>query len=302
MLAARISNLKNELVSPDQAISDAGTTRNPFDDVVARVYAEYQGRLRAANAVDFDDLIGEVVRTSRIYRKWPSTIGVGSAMCLSTNIRILNHAQYVLVSRLVGTPVVRSAPVSCASCYLDQSIYAFRGATIRNIEEFEKDYPNATSILFCKQNYRSTRLFLSAANALIARNENRREKKLWTDLGDGGQIKGYVADNEHDEARFIANEIDSLVDSGDFHYSDIAVFYRTNNSSRALEEVFIRMGVPYNVVGGTRFISAARFAMLSPICALSKTSTTMFPSAALLTRRAGASVIELILRSHLRRR
>lgn len=253
VLAARISNLKNELVSPDQAISDAGTTRNPFDDVVARVYAEYQGRLRAANAVDFDDLIGEVVRIFEDYPQVAEYYRRRFRHVLVDEYQDTNHAQYVLVSRLVGTPGSEVSPSElCVVGDSDQSIYAFRGATIRNIEEFEKDYPNATSILL-EQNYRSTQTILSAANALIARNENRREKKLWTDLGDGGQIKGYVADNEHDEARFIANEIDSLVDSGDFHYSDIAVFYRTNNSSRALEEVFIRMGVPYNVVGGTRF-------------------------------------------------
>src|SRR5699024_7191764 len=157
------------------------------------------------------------------------------------------------VSALVGKPGGEVPPSElCVVGDSDQSIYAFRGATIRNIEEFEEDYPDAESILL-EQNYRSTQTILSAANALIARNENRREKKLWTDLGEGEQIKGYVADNEHDEARFITNEIDDLVDRRQATYSDIAVFYRTNNSSRPLEDVFIRMGVPYTVVGGTRF-------------------------------------------------
>ena len=125
----------------------------------------------------------------------------------------------------------------------DQSIYAFRGATIRNIEDFERDFPNATTILL-EQNYRSTQNILNAANSVISRNAGRREKRLWTDSGEGELIVGYVADNEHDEARFVAEEIDALADRGDITYNDVAVFYRTNNSSRALEEVFIRAGIP----------------------------------------------------------
>ncbi|MDK8768926.1 DNA helicase PcrA [Corynebacterium freneyi] len=253
VLSNRISNLKNELIGPDQAASDAETTRNPFDEVVARVFREYQVRLRAANALDFDDLIGETVR---IFREHPDVAEYYRRRfrhVLVDEYQDTNHAQYALVSALVGKPGGDVPPSElCVVGDSDQSIYAFRGATIRNIEEFEEDYPDAESILL-EQNYRSTQTILSAANALIARNENRREKKLWTDLGEGEQIKGYVADNEHDEARFIANEIDDLVDRRQATYSDIAVFYRTNNSSRPLEDVFIRMGVPYTVVGGTRF-------------------------------------------------
>ena len=253
VLSNRISNLKNELIGPDQAASDAETTRNPFDEVVARVFREYQVRLRAANALDFDDLIGETVR---IFREHPDVAEYYRRRfrhVLVDEYQDTNHAQYALVSALVGKPGGEVPPSElCVVGDSDQSIYAFRGATIRNIEEFEEDYPDAESILL-EQNYRSTQTILSAANALIARNENRREKKLWTDLGEGEQIKGYVADNEHDEARFIANEIDDLVDRRQASYSDIAVFYRTNNSSRPLEDVFIRMGVPYTVVGGTRF-------------------------------------------------
>ena len=253
VLSNRISNLKNELIGPDQAASDAETTRNPFDEVVARVFREYQVRLRAANALDFDDLIGETVR---IFREHPDVAEYYRRRfrhVLVDEYQDTNHAQYALVSALVGKPGGEVPPSElCVVGDSDQSIYAFRGATIRNIEEFEEDYPDAESILL-EQNYRSTQTILSAANALIARNENRREKKLWTDLGEGEQIKGYVADNEHDEARFIANEIDDLVDRGEATYSDIAVFYRTNNSSRPLEDVFVRMGLPYTVVGGTRF-------------------------------------------------
>ena len=253
VLSNRISNLKNELIGPDRAASDAETTRNPFDEVVARVFREYQVRLRAANALDFDDLIGETVR---IFREHPDVAEYYRRRfrhVLVDEYQDTNHAQYALVSALVGKPGGEVPPSElCVVGDSDQSIYAFRGATIRNIEEFEEDYPDAESILL-EQNYRSTQTILSAANALIARNENRREKKLWTDLGEGEQIKGYVADNEHDEARFIANEIDDLVDRGEATYSDIAVFYRTNNSSRPLEDVFVRMGLPYTVVGGTRF-------------------------------------------------
>ena len=134
----------------------------------------------------------------------------------------------------------------------DQSIYAFRGATIRNILEFEADYPHATTILL-EQNYRSTQTILTAANAVIARNPDRRPKRLWTDAGSGSRVVGYVADNEHDEASFIAEEIDRLCDHEGVRPGDVAVFYRTNAQSRALEEVFVRVGLPYKVVGGTRF-------------------------------------------------
>ena len=135
----------------------------------------------------------------------------------------------------------------------DQSIYAFRGATIRNIEEFERDYPDARTILL-EQNYRSTQNILSAANSVISRNTGRREKRLWTESGEGELITGYVADNEHDEAsvrRVRDRQARSI--RGDAKFGDVAVFYRTNNSSRALEEIFIRLGVPYKVVGGVRF-------------------------------------------------
>ncbi len=134
----------------------------------------------------------------------------------------------------------------------DQSIYAFRGATIRNILQFEEDYPDATTILL-EQNYRSTQTILSAANAVIERNESRRPKNLWTNAGSGARITGYVADTEHDEAQFVADEIDRLTDKGDAKAGDVAVFYRTNAQSRVFEEIFIRVGLPYKVVGGVRF-------------------------------------------------
>ncbi|MGX1739248.1 DNA helicase PcrA [Corynebacterium flavescens] len=252
VLANQISNLKNDLVSPDSAASEAAKTKNPFDTVIAQVYAEYQRRLRAANAVDFDDLIGEVVR---IFREYPQVVAFYRRRfrhVLIDEYQDTNHAQYALVSELVGKGELSAeAPQLCVVGDSDQSIYAFRGATIRNIQEFERDYPQAKTILL-EQNYRSTQTILNAANAVISKNEGRREKNLWTAHGQGKKIIGYVADNEHDEARFIASEIDSLADQGR-SYSDIAIMYRTNNASRALEDIFVRSGIPYKVVGGTRF-------------------------------------------------
>ena len=249
LLAAAISALKTELTDPDVASDEAAATRNPFDRTIAEVYTEYQRRLRAANALDFDDLIGETVRVFTTHPEIAAYYRKRFRHVLIDEYQDTNHAQYVLISTLVGTGSDASELSVVGDS--DQSIYAFRGATIRNIEEFERDYPQARTILL-EQNYRSTQNILSAANAVISHNHGRREKKLWTDHGAGAKITGYVADNEHDEARFIATEIDALFDTG-VGYGDIAVMYRTNNSSRAIEEVFIRTGIPYKVVGGTRF-------------------------------------------------
>ena len=166
-----------------------------------------------------------------------------------------NHAQYMLVRELVagGDPALGVPPAElCVVGDADQSIYAFRGATIRNILDFEKDYPDATTILL-EQNYRSTQTILSAANAVISRNASRKPKNLWSDAGEGAPIVGYVADNEHDEASFVASEVDRLTDEDGVLPSHVAVFYRTNAQSRVFEEVFIRVGLPYKVVGGVRF-------------------------------------------------
>ncbi|MDK8500394.1 UvrD-helicase domain-containing protein [Corynebacterium pseudodiphtheriticum] len=258
VLANAISNLKNELQNPAEAAAAAATTKNPFETTVAEVYAEYQRRLRAANAVDFDDLIAEVVRIFQQHEQVAEYYRRRFRHVLIDEYQDTNHAQYALVAALVGKgngarpgPEQISAPELCVVGDSDQSIYAFRGATIRNIEEFERDYPQARAILL-EQNYRSTQNILTAANAVITNNAGRREKKLWTDQGAGDNIIGYVADNEHDEARFIAAEIDELSDQG-YSYNDISVMYRTNNASRALEDIFVRSGIPYKVVGGTKF-------------------------------------------------
>ncbi|WP_445228013.1 UvrD-helicase domain-containing protein [Corynebacterium sp. USCH3] len=244
-----ISNWKNELQGPEDALREAQEDGNRHREAIAQVYRDYQVRLRQANAVDFDDLIGEVVGLLRNNRGVADHYRRRFRHILVDEYQDTNHAQYVLVSTLVGTD---DPGELCVVGDADQSIYAFRGATVRNIEEFERDYPHARTILL-EQNYRSTQNILSAANAVIARNQGRRDKNLWTDSGDGALIGGYVADNEHDEARFIAQTIDELVDRGDASYGDIAVMYRTNNSSRVVEDVLVRSGLPYRVVGGTRF-------------------------------------------------
>ncbi|CDO07075.1 DNA helicase PcrA [Mycolicibacterium cosmeticum] len=256
VLSNGISNLKNELVDPERAVAELTDSSDDMSKTVASVFGEYQRRLRAANALDFDDLIGETVGVLQAFPQVAQYYRRRFRHILVDEYQDTNHAQYVLVRELVGggpedTGEVPPAEL-CVVGDADQSIYAFRGATIRNIEDFERDYPNATTILL-EQNYRSTQTILNAANAVISRNAGRREKRLWTDSGDGELIVGYVADNEHDEARFVAGEIDALADQNQINYNDVAVFYRTNNSSRALEEVFIRSGIPYKVVGGVRF-------------------------------------------------
>ena len=256
LLANGISNLKNELIGPEQAAAEASEAAEEMAGIIAQVYGEYQRRLRAANALDFDDLIGETVGILQAFPQIAQYYRRRFRHILVDEYQDTNHAQYVLVRELVGHHLDENDGVTaselCVVGDADQSIYAFRGATIRNIEDFERDYPDATTILL-EQNYRSTQTILNAANSVIARNTGRREKRLWTEEGEGELIVGYVADNEHDEARFVAEEIDALADSEGVKYSDVAVFYRTNNSSRALEEVFIRAGIPYKVVGGVRF-------------------------------------------------
>ena len=248
--ANHISNLKNELIDEE---SYAPTPGNHLESVIGEVYREYQQRLRRANAFDFDDLISATVAVLQLFPDVAEYYHRRFRHILVDEYQDTNHAQYILVRELVGDGADGVPPAQlCVVGDADQSIYAFRGATIRNIEEFERDYPNATTILL-EQNYRSTQTILSAANAIIRKNEGRREKRLWSDAGDGANVIGYVADDERDEAQFIASEIDNLVDLGQAKPSDVAVFYRTNAQSRAVEEVFIRVGLPYRVVGGVRF-------------------------------------------------
>jgi DNA helicase-2/ATP-dependent DNA helicase PcrA len=253
--SAQVSNLKNELID-DETYSAGLDEASHQERMVAEAYRMYQARLRQANAMDFDDLIMATVNILQAFPDVAEYYHRRFRHVMVDEYQDTNTAQYQLVRELVGhassdpdaVPPAELAVVGDA----DQSIYAFRGATIRNIVEFEQDYPDARTILL-EQNYRSTQTILRAANSVIAKNSDRRPKNLWTDSGDGAKIVGYVADSEHDEAAFIARQIDSLGDEHGVKPKDVAVFYRTNAQSRAVEEVFVRVGLPYKVVGGTRF-------------------------------------------------
>ena len=247
---AQVSNLKNELIDYE---TYSTRTTNQMEQTLAQAYGEYQRRLQRANAFDFDDLISGTVALLQLFPDVAEHYRRRFRHIMVDEYQDTNHAQYVLVKELVGvdTPSLPAGQL-CVVGDADQSIYAFRGATIRNIEEFERDYPSARTILL-EQNYRSTQTILTAANAVIARNQGRRAKNLWTDSGDGQPIVVYVADDEHDEASFIANTIDSLTDNDGYKPSDVAVFYRTNAQSRSVEDIFVRVGMPYRVVGGVRF-------------------------------------------------
>jgi DNA helicase-2/ATP-dependent DNA helicase PcrA len=244
MLAAEVSNLKNELVEPETFVARAA---GPRQRAIAEAYTSYQRRLRQAQALDFDDLIMETVRLFKGHPEVAKRYRERFTHVLVDEYQDTNHAQYELVKELVG-----DTGELCVVGDADQSIYAFRGATIRNILEFERDYPDARTILL-EQNYRSTQTILNAANSVIDRNPDRKPKRLWSDQGAGEAIVGYVADAEHAEADWVAREIKRLRDDHGYRPADVAVFYRTNAQSRVFEEVFIRTGLPYKVVGGVRF-------------------------------------------------
>ncbi|MCW2797168.1 DNA helicase PcrA [Nocardioides sp.] len=255
-----VSNHKNELRDAEDATKEA---RNQLEETYAAAYTLYQQRLRQANALDFDDLIMTTVHLFQTFPEVRETYRRRFRHVLVDEYQDTNHAQYALIHELCadqfeepgsddGAPAERVEPAELMVVGdADQSIYAFRGANIRNILDFEQDFPNATSILL-EQNYRSTQTILTAANSVIGHNKGRKDKVLWSDAGDGARIVGYVADDEHDEARFVSGEIDALTDQG-VRPADVAVFYRTNAQSRVFEEVFIRTGQPYKVVGGVRF-------------------------------------------------
>lgn len=243
-LAAEISNAKNDLLDAD---AFAASAIGPHEARVADVYREYERRLRDADAMDFDDLLVQTVRLLREHDDVREQYARRFAHVLVDEYQDTNRAQYEL-ARMWSS----GSGNLCVVGDSDQSIYAFRGADIRNILEFERDYPDA-AVIMLEQNYRSTQPILDAANALINHNENRRHKHLFTDSTGGDLIRRFEADSEHDEAAFVATEIDRLVDTAGVRLGDVAVFYRTNAMSRALEEVLVRSGIGYRVVGGTRF-------------------------------------------------
>ena len=277
----RISKLKNELSDAESYARQANMT-DPAERVFVEVFADYQRQLQRANAFDFDDLIGQTVYLFRAFPQVADTYRRRFRHILVDEYQDTNHAQYALIHELTR-PVsgVGSAPDPYASNGMmifepdpepsagagapgasltvvgdsDQSIYAFRGADIRNISEFERDFPGAKVVLL-EQNYRSTQNILSAANAVIGNNFDRKDKKLWSDRGDGDKIIGFTGYSQHDEAQFVADEVEALHRAG-MPYSEMAVFYRTNSQSRALEEIFIRSAVPYKIMGGTKFYERA---------------------------------------------
>jgi DNA helicase-2/ATP-dependent DNA helicase PcrA len=278
----KISKLKNELADAE-SYARAANMSDPAERVFVEVFADYQRALTRANAFDFDDLIAQTVYLFRAFPAIADAYRRRFRHILVDEYQDTNHAQYALIHELTRAPGSGDAPEgfdggggmmifepahrqaagadapAAASLTVvgdsDQSIYAFRGADIRNISEFERDYPGAKVVLL-EQNYRSTQNILSAANAVISHNFDRKDKKLWTDVGAGDAIVGFTGYSQHDEAQFVADEIEALHRRGTA-YGDIAVFYRTNSQSRALEEIFIRSALPYKIMGGTKFYERA---------------------------------------------
>ncbi len=252
-----VSNAKNQLQGP-QDLAPGVTTA--LERTYLECYTEYQKRLRQANALDFDDLIMSTVSLLQQHPEIREYWRRRFRQVLVDEYQDTNHAQYELIHQLcaddlvgaTGQPPRISPPGLMVVGDADQSIYGFRGADISNILEFEQGFPSARVIML-EQNYRSTQNILDAANAVIERNSGRRPKQLWTDADHGEPLVGYVADDEHGEARFVADEIDRLGDEQGTRPADVAVFYRTNAQSRVFEEIFVRVGLPYRVVGGVRF-------------------------------------------------
>ena len=242
-IRSAISKAKNELVD-FESFASAGS--GPYHERVAEVYRRYQQRLLESSAMDFDDLL---MVTVELFGAFPNVLEHYQdrfRYVMVDEYQDTNRAQYRLVQLLAG----RSRNL-CVVGDSDQSIYAFRGADIRNILEFERDYP-AARVIVLDRNYRSPQTILDAANAVISNNGGRKPKHLWTDLGTGSPVTVYRAEDEHDEAAFIAEQLGALEDRG-LKLSDAAIFYRTHAQSRVLEEVLVRYGVPYQVIGGPKF-------------------------------------------------
>ena len=273
-VAGRISKAKNELQDVESYSRDANFA-DPAEAVFVEIFRRYASELTRANAFDFDDLIAQTVYLFRAFPRVAALYQRRFRHILVDEYQDTNHAQYSLIRELTRPPSPENLagavgfdglplkeynkPLGPSSLTVvgdsDQSIYAFRGADIRNIVEFERDFPRSKVVLL-EQNYRSTQNILSAANAVIANNFDRKDKKLFTDIGDGEKIVGFTGYSQHDEAQFIADEVAELREAG-MDYRDMAVFYRTNAQTRALEDVFIRSALPYRVIGGTKFYERA---------------------------------------------
>ena len=243
-MAAAIGKAKDHLIGPAEFEKEAG---NFYETTVAKVYADYERRLRAAGAVDFDDLITETAGLFRDHSEVLEHYQERFRYILIDEYQDTNRAQYHLVNLLAAK--YRNI---CVVGDADQGVYSWRGATIQNLLDFERDYPDA-QVFLMEQNYRSTQNILAIANALIEHNVQRKPKSLWTE-GEGGELAvRFRAENEHEEAAFVAQEIERLVETEGYRYGDVTVFYRTNAQSRVLEDIFMRAGIGYRVVGGVRF-------------------------------------------------
>src|ERR687893_1652850 len=260
MLAA-VSRWKNDLIPPDEA---AKHVRTYHEQLAAKAYRRYEERLRAASALDFDDLLLYAVRLFEQHPEIARRYGDRWRYLHVDEYQDTNRAQYLWIKAMAARH--RNLAVVGDD---DQSIYSWRGADIRNILDFERDYPDAT-VVKLEQNYRSTQLILEAAHSVVSRNERRTNKQLWTDNPRGVQIERFEADSEDEEAEWIARQVEALVhgrgafgsflarraDEGDerrYRLRDVAVMYRTNAQSRAIEEAFLRYGLRYQLIGGTRF-------------------------------------------------
>lgn len=269
-VAGKISRLKNELIDAD-AYARQYNQNDPTEVMFLEIFRRYTAELARANALDFDDLIGQTVYLFRAFPQVAALYQRRFRHILVDEYQDTNHAQYALIRELtrgvkpehvpadtrIETDASGAIPPAALTVVgdSDQSIYAFRGADIRNIVEFERDFPGAEVILL-EQNYRSTQTILDAANAVIANNFDRIAKNLFTAVGAGDKITGFTGYSQHDEAQFVADEITALHDGG-MPYNQMAVFYRTNAQTRALEEILIRSAIPYRVLGGTKFYERA---------------------------------------------
>ena len=243
-MAAAIGRAKDHVLTAEQFEANAS---NLYEQTIAKVYLGYEARKRAAGALDFDDLISETVRLFRDHPQVLEHYQEWFRYLLIDEYQDTNRAQYELANLLAAK--YRNI---CVVGDADQGVYSWRGATIQNLLDFERDHPDA-EIFLMEQNYRSTQNILAVANALIEHNVQRKPKSLWTETIGGELAVRFRADNEHEEALFVAEETHRLVEEGTYRYSDIAVFYRTNAQSRVLEDIFVRAGLPYRVVGGVRF-------------------------------------------------
>lgn len=254
--SAKISKLKNELRDADTYQLTASES-DPRERIFVQIFKKYEQELKRARAFDFDDLIAQTVHLMRAFPEVARVYRRKFRHILVDEYQDTNHAQYALIRELTKPVEEENLPGASLTVVgdSDQSIYAFRGADIRNIVEFERDYPGA-EVVKLEQNYRSTQTILDAANAVISNNMDRQAKNLWSDAGAGATITGFTGYSQHDEARFVAEEIEEVHRSG-VAYSDIAILYRTNAQTRALEELLIRGAVPYRVLGGTKFYERA---------------------------------------------